>query len=825
MSGILRLESLTKGNILKQGDLTLLKYRLFDADGDKLDISGKPATVRLMKNDFTFIAYEKEGLTVASDDTISFSINKILPAGLYHLEVIVDDKYIFPSRDDEGKFNIDKSILGAYVTIVETVGVEAVARKATSMMKQDEEFIDDMIENVISDTNVGNIEEYYNQFNEATTEFGSLKTQAINSVTKSDKAIADSASAKLIAQGIDAKATNALILSESADTLSKSVQEQFNQVVIDGDSSVESAQARVTADGVTKATLKERLDDEHTEVTAQLEQIMPVINVKAHGLKGDGTDDAQSLKNLVATMESGTLHFPKGRYKITSEIVIEKPNIHLDFSEDAIVNYVGFGTFIRFKGSEGLAVSVIGNLLEGSDFIEVDDTDSLQRGDWIQIMTSELVVGGRAYDTKREFHRIKDINGTTITLDTPLSFSYESSYSPTIRKQFFLRNVGVSGLNFDGETNNLLFAIVLDRCMLGSVTGCNISNAGHTSIEVNNSILTNVSNNYCLIDYADSLQYGIVVRASSHVVVDGNRINSKRTAIDITAVSQFVTVTNNVTYDGGINTHSCKNVIISSNTSHGSGFLIRGSSVQVIGNLVNTSGSTIDSEEGAEGGIILISDNVFRGRFSMRIASSDFIFKGNIIEATDYLEHNDTSSMIRIGSKARKNIKILNNTIRYVGSKPQPKTIINAWEMQEFENLTIDGNTIEGGETGVHMASRFIKNRTGLSISNNYIKSMYIGIRFSRFDVVRVCNNNIVGLTKMDTGILGYSEEPQHTTFVNGNYIENSIKSIRLYWGGTGMFNSLIATQNVASDCDEPMYFNRYDTKSIIGPNIDNAIV
>src|SRR5690625_1312483 len=44
----------------------------------------------------------------------------------------------------------------------------------------------------------------------------------------------------------------------------------FNETVVEGDSSVEAAQARVDKDGKTYGTLKERLDTEHGIVTAQL---------------------------------------------------------------------------------------------------------------------------------------------------------------------------------------------------------------------------------------------------------------------------------------------------------------------------------------------------------------------------------------------------------------------------------------------------------------------------------------------------------------------------------------------------------------------------
>ena len=268
MSGILRLESLTKGNTLKQGDKTPLKYRLFDADGEKLTIAGKTAKVRLVYPDFLTIGYEKDGLTVAQDDTVTFTIDGVIPSRIYHVEIIVDDKFIFPSRADESKFTVDKSSLGTEANIIEIVGVDAVVRKAVDLINEDPSLIideDKLVTDIISNTGIGSINDYYKAFDD-------LKPRAELSISKSAEALTKSQNALNVANGIDAKATNALSLSESADTLSKSVQEQFNQVVIDGDSSVEAAQARVDASGQTNPTLKSRLDKEHNEVTAQLAQ-------------------------------------------------------------------------------------------------------------------------------------------------------------------------------------------------------------------------------------------------------------------------------------------------------------------------------------------------------------------------------------------------------------------------------------------------------------------------------------------------------------------------------------------------------------------------
>lgn len=89
------------------------------------------------------------------------------------------------------------------------------------------------------------------------------------------------------------KATTADENASQAVTTANSVQEQFNQVVIEGDSSVEAAQARVSHTGTNYTTLKERLDKEHQEVTSQLAQI---VHIDAYGVLGDGTDETVKIE-------------------------------------------------------------------------------------------------------------------------------------------------------------------------------------------------------------------------------------------------------------------------------------------------------------------------------------------------------------------------------------------------------------------------------------------------------------------------------------------------------------------------------------------------
>ena len=129
------------------------------------------------------------------------------------------------------------------------------------------------------------------QITDAMNEFNDLKPKAELSVSQSAEALT--------------KSQSALNVANSADTLSKSVQEQFNQVVIDGDSSVEAAQARVDASGQTNATLKDRLDKEHNEVTTQLAQKEEEINLVNSKIKRNnedtyGTHENASVESIIA---------------------------------------------------------------------------------------------------------------------------------------------------------------------------------------------------------------------------------------------------------------------------------------------------------------------------------------------------------------------------------------------------------------------------------------------------------------------------------------------------------------------------------------------
>lgn len=83
----------------------------------------------------------------------------------------------------------------------------------------------------------------------------------------------------------DSEKTSKSALSKSEEALlkSNSTRKQLDTIVVEGDSSVEAAQARVDANSQSHTTLKARLDDEHQKVTTQLAQTM--TDIGTHSIK------------------------------------------------------------------------------------------------------------------------------------------------------------------------------------------------------------------------------------------------------------------------------------------------------------------------------------------------------------------------------------------------------------------------------------------------------------------------------------------------------------------------------------------------------------
>lgn len=120
-----------------------------------------------------------------------------------------------------------------------------------------------------------------------------------------------------------------------ANDLSHSVQNQLDEIVVNGDSSVEAAQARIDNKGIQHATLKDRIDAEQLKIDRLKKNWVSVLDF---GAKGDGiTDDTNTIQAAINYIKNtfgdrgGTVFFPIGEYKF-STVLISSKHIKLDGS-------------------------------------------------------------------------------------------------------------------------------------------------------------------------------------------------------------------------------------------------------------------------------------------------------------------------------------------------------------------------------------------------------------------------------------------------------------------------------------------------------------
>ncbi|WP_255294172.1 hypothetical protein [Bacillus toyonensis] len=106
-------------------------------------------------------------------------------------------------------------------------------------------------------------------------ELSGFTESATNALSKANDAEQQSISAKQNADSAKQLAQEAKTKADSANNTSNSVQEQLNQIVIEGDSSVEAAQARLDEKGVLHPTLKNRMDADSTKIGV-LQQDIPI---------------------------------------------------------------------------------------------------------------------------------------------------------------------------------------------------------------------------------------------------------------------------------------------------------------------------------------------------------------------------------------------------------------------------------------------------------------------------------------------------------------------------------------------------------------------
>lgn len=170
----------------------------------------------------------------------------------------------------------------------------------------------------------------------------------------------------------EAKATAA-----AADSKSDNVQKQLTNIVVNGDSSPQAAQASVSADGTTYPSLKARLDAEQQAAAAQMADI--VYNINSFWVEGM-VNWTSAIQTALNTIPAGTtLMFNDAKYLISGNVQIPK-GIKITGKKpfyDFVSGQIKGGTIIEgglvtvVTGGDGTRINNIGVVNKSGDSFNV----------------------------------------------------------------------------------------------------------------------------------------------------------------------------------------------------------------------------------------------------------------------------------------------------------------------------------------------------------------------------------------------------------------------------------------------------------------------
>jgi len=205
------------------------------------------------------------------------------------------------------------------------------------------------------------------------------------------------------------------------------------------------------------------------------EEIEPIdpdqaIDVQWFGaIPDDGVDDSEAFSRACEEAFATGLPvlIPPGTYEVDrNTTIICTGDLHIAGQGEVHINLDGLLTFRADAADEAVVLKT--DAARTSRAIAVDDANKCSVGDLVYINTS--VAAEVAWKTpKREVHRIKAIDGTTVVFEEPLVFSYRTTDAGLAIAAYRKRRITIDDLIFDVNDRQLATqyfsgGTVLRRC-------------------------------------------------------------------------------------------------------------------------------------------------------------------------------------------------------------------------------------------------------------------------------------------------------------------------------------------------------------------------
>lgn len=475
----------------------------------------------------------------------------------------------------------------------------------------------------------------------------------INSaIDNANKAVTDSATAK-----VDAS---------NAKTTANSVQTQLDQIVIEGDSSVEAAQARVDLFGNSSTTLKNRIDREQNKLNdfaAHLDDF-PFIAPET---------SADWKPRIQRAIDSGasTVFLPNETINISSTVTGRSNLAVVGGPNTKIINNIAspLGTTVSLfeaKGSSTVVGTISSELTKGKNTVNVSSVANIAVGDVICFNGDFL---------GRNIAIIDSIVGSTITLDRTATNTI--TVGSEVHKVTTIKNFSVENLqiDFNGKYG---FGVHVDYGQNCSIKNIKSENIGSRVVQFTRTFDSIISGVSCIKGFSNSdggHSYLVRLSVSNDCVVEKAIGSRLRHVVDLSGSSR------NTVRDCEGYFNASSDFLTHANGAKDNQFLNNKS----IGNRTSAYSFSPYSNEYGSGGD---TGNIVKGGY---VEGAPIIYwnqdGSNIIEGVTY----KVANAYGITFNGIFNFKNCHFILDYTLVNAQTSdTILN------FENCTIEGNVIRG---------------------------------------------------------------------------------------------------------------------------------
>jgi len=526
------------------------------------------------------------------------------------------------------------------------------------------------------------------------------------------------------------------------------------------------------------------------------------VSVKEYGAEGDGaTDDTAAVQSALTAGAGGTVYFPPGYYRLTEPLAVPRDttvsgagssSVALDWS--AMASFRAVSLLAWEKGTVETGSALAADAVRGAASVAVSAGHGLVPGDAVRVLSDEEIVSGEA--TKAEFQRVLAVDGETVTFGAPLFDSYMVTTGARVQKADLVTG-GLNGVSVRGKGVNsggygdtvVEFSLARDV----TVSDVKFRDVENKCLLMNSVVGLSISDCFFWFDPSFTpLQYGIAATGACqfvsirgvhswndrHMFTTSSSGTLLESRTEYRGVPRFIAITGCTAYgswQSPIDTHRAGEYIsITGNslTSESAGIKIRGANVLISGNTIV--GKTTSGGGGPNGiyigmlcdGIQIIGNFIRGFRDGVRFDTPDQPSRGLVVSNNHIV---DCERPVFVGSTSTMyRLKIDGNYLRALpGPSNYPVYLVST-----VEDIEIAGNTLEGGNMGVYVASTdrpvtralvqgnvvrdqasfgmFFRNMTDALVTGNHVISS--DIRFTDVCVNVTTGLNLARIEDLTTG-------------------------------------------------------------------------